>query len=133
VTNDIEHNQLIRIIENAITFQADGQCPENVFVTLITPEKFQNSNIRSRLYHYKFKEYKLGVASRKGHSLMFEEIEQCQLDKRRENQWKYPEEEKIRKRLYNLNLNWISYEELFEKLPSSEIYQAITEFWKSNK
>ncbi len=129
VTNDIERNQLIRVIENAITFQANDQYPENVFVTLITPQKFQESNICSRLYHYKFKEYKSGVAPRKGHDLMFKEIEQCQLQPRKT----YPDKDIIQKRLTNLNLNWVSYETLFDNLPSSEIYQAIAGFWESNK
>lgn len=127
VTNDIERNQLIRVIENAVTFQADGKYPENVFITLITPEKFQESNIRSRLYHYKYKEYKSGVASRKAHDLMFEEIKQCQLRPRKT----YPDEEIIQKRLTNLKLNWVSYEVLFRKLPDSNISEGLKKFWKT--
>ena len=131
VTNDIERNQLIRVIENAVTFQADGNRPENIFVTLITPNKLKESNIRSRLYHYKFEEYKSGVASRKGHDLMFEEIKQCQLEPQNKKQWKYPEEIKIRELLANLNLNWISYEVLFRNLPNSKISDGIKKFWNT--
>jgi len=51
-------NQLIRIIEDAITFQRhyEYKFPNRVHVTLVTPALFKTEQ-KSRLYGYKFLDY----------------------------------------------------------------------------
>ena len=56
-THDIHRNQLARVIENALYFN-DGARPSGcVYVALVTPKAFKNTNVKSRLYQYKFEEY----------------------------------------------------------------------------
>src|SRR5688500_3458894 len=56
-TYDPLRNQLTRVIENVLTFQAHGAFPERVFFTLLTPRLFKD-NPGARLYAYKMREYK---------------------------------------------------------------------------
>jgi hypothetical protein len=129
-TNDNRRNQLIRIIENAITFQSNDNLPDKVYFTLVTPQVFlvKEDDIFSRLYQYKYYEY----TNDNGPESLYNEINQCQL-RQRDHQnnpiWNYPSIEIIQNRLANLQFNWVSYETLFENLPDSAISNSIMEFW----
>jgi len=58
VSNDLKRNQMIRVIENALTFQnSKYKLAEDIYFNLVTPALFKNEP-KSRLYHYKFEEYK---------------------------------------------------------------------------
>jgi hypothetical protein len=53
ISPDVKHfvhrNQLLRVIENALCFQTNGRCADQVFVTLVTPAYLRNAPIKSRL------------------------------------------------------------------------------------
>ena len=112
VTHDPHRNQLARVVENALCFQADGAYPQRVFVTLVTPKVFKDADPKSRLYQYKFAEYYDDL------SALERELGPCTLD------WK--------KRAEALVLRWVTFEQLFEELPVSPISEAVRSFWKKH-
>ncbi|MEM9478591.1 MAG: hypothetical protein AAGA58_02900 [Verrucomicrobiota bacterium] len=122
VTHDQRRNQLARVIENALTFQCDGAFPERCVVTLITPKAFVGQSPKSRLYQYKFEEYLSSFSN------IVAEFENCSdtMPRRQQSDWNYPES--IQDRLKRLTLYHISFEELFEALPPSELRSNIQEF-----
>ncbi len=123
VTYDLNRNQLVRVIENALCFQDNrGRYAEEVFVTLVTPAMFYNNSCKSRLYQYKFSEYNHDAEN------VLKDLQTCSLKTNYNNNWKYPE--KISARLNYLNLNWITYEHLFENLPDSVIADELKSFWQ---
>ncbi|MFW6311407.1 MAG: hypothetical protein ACOC1K_04140 [Nanoarchaeota archaeon] len=128
VTHDSYRNQLIRVIENALTFQNNkGEYAENVFVTLVTPKKYMlddRNGIKTKLYHYKYLEYKNKINIEK-------ELEACQMKYYKNYGWSYPKN--IAERINNLTLNHKSYDELFNHLKmfkNSNLSEKIIEFWK---
>lgn len=117
---DQQRNQLARIIDNALSFQKDGDYSDKAMVTLITPFKFKNLNNKSRLYQYKYEEYindfkKIAI-----------DIDNSKLDIRSDKGWVYPDS--IKDRLDSLELNWVSYEELFKNIPNSILKKSLLEF-----
>ena len=122
VTNDMQRNQLPRVIENALCFQHTGEYAETVHVTLVTPAVFRDAVARSRLYQYKFDEYK-----RDGDSIL-RDLEASRLEHRSQRDWVYPPD--IAQRIRNLSLHWATYDDLFENLPYSPISQDIGAFWR---
>lgn len=111
VTHDPVRNQLARVIESLLCFQdADGAFPENLYFTLLTPRHLQKHR-RSRLYGYKMDEYEDRAALRR-------EIEACQISKRDEAGWRYPD---LDRRMSALReFNWVAYEDFFEREPGLE-------------
>jgi len=122
VTNDMQRNQLARVIENALCFQDTGKYAGAVHVTLVTPALFRDATARSRLYQYKFYEYK-----RDGDSVL-RDLEASGLGQRNQGDWVYPPD--IAQRIRNLSLHWATYDDLFESLPYSAIGQGIAAFWR---
>lgn len=124
-TYDWERNQLVRVIETALTFQDAHQFPSRVHVTLLTPAKFYRPNAAvsgSRLYHYKFYEYKAGGAVNE--AAILNDIENAEIPARAASPvWAYPD---IHQRLPSLRLHWVTYESLFQGMPESP-YKTILE------
>src|SRR6056297_1705354 len=57
VSYDLKRNQMIRVIENALTFQNNNnELAKDIYFNLVTPDLFKKEP-KSRLYHYKFEEY----------------------------------------------------------------------------
>lgn len=112
VTHDPLRNQLTRVIESLLCFQdADGAFPESLYFTLLTPRHLQKvEHQHSRLYGYKMDEYKDPAALRR-------DIEACQIPKRDEAGWHYPD---LEQRLSALRINWVAYEDFFELEPGLE-------------
>ena len=117
---DQQRNQLARIIDNAISFQSNGRYSDEVMVTLITPSNFKDTGYKSRLYQYKYEEY-LDNTER-----VALDIEESGLEVRSDKDWLYPA--CIRDRLNSFELNWVSYEELFENLPQSILKDGLIVF-----
>jgi len=105
VSNDPLRNQIIRVIENLLCFQAQNEFPSKLHFTLLTPRVFQQ-NPKSRLYGYKMEEYKTALG-------ILEDIQNSRLVTRDRNGWVYPDN--IRERAKMLKLNWVSYEDILEK------------------
>jgi hypothetical protein len=119
VSYDKHRNQLIRVIENAITFQSEGHFPTVVHVTLITPRVFHDAPLKSRLYQYKYEEYKSNTAA------ILHDISGCSLPENSTEEFCYPN---IAERIGRLSLNWIVYEDLFANIPRSPISEALLSF-----
>jgi len=124
VAHDVHRNQLARVIENALCFQDAGRYAEKVYVTLVTPAAFRDAPLKSRLYQYKFEEYKADPAS------LIADLEACVLEKREEPGWSYPAD--LARRVTCLSLRWVTYDELFQGLPGSPIAEELANFWKQH-
>lgn len=125
VTGDPHRNQLIRVIENAVTFQSathPHQSPGKVHVTLVTPEAFKQRSPASRFYQYKFEHYN---HPGNGPARMKFELDSCRLEPYAKN-WIYPKD--IEFRLAALKLHWVTFEELIEKAPPTELADLVREF-----
>jgi hypothetical protein len=122
VKHDITRNQLIRVIENALCFQINNKYAEKVYVILVTPKIFLDAKLKSRLFQYKFNEYK------EDQTLIEKDIEACCSEKNDKVLWQYPND--VGQRIKNLILRWVTYDELFESLPDSEIKMNLKNFWK---
>jgi hypothetical protein len=128
ISPDVRHfvhrNQLLRVIENALCFQKNGRCADQVFVTLVTPAYLRNAPIKSRLYHYKYEEY-----STDRRAILWDLMAASRTDERRhEPGWFYPSS--LPERVETLTLRWVTYHELVEHLPESPIRREIVDFWK---
>jgi len=117
VTHDRHRNQLIRVIENALAFRScDNKFPDQLYVTLVTPQIFKDRDPMSRFYAYKFREYT------KHRNIMIEEIKACSLKMR------YADEGEIVRRLKILKLNWVTYEDLMHHIEDDELGSMIKKF-----
>jgi len=129
-TQDLHWNQLIRVIEQALTFQsANGQtrCPDQVHVTLLTPATFRHDGepSGSRFYYYKYNEYKQYPY------LVLTDLGRAAIEMRQDFAgWSTPED--LMSHLDKLRLHWVTYEELFERMPDSEFKVQLKEFIASN-
>jgi hypothetical protein len=123
VSYDIKRNQLIRVIENAISFQSQqNHYVDNVYVTMVTPAVFYSSRGKSRLYQYKLDEYSSNA------DMILNDIQDCALHENKSYPgWKYPVD--LGQRISCLKLNWISYEQLFANLPQSVLRDDLSCFW----
>ena len=128
ISPDVRHfvhrNQLLRVIENALCFQRNGRCADQVFVTLVTPAYLRNAPIKSRLYHYKYEEY-----STDKRAILWDLMAASRTDERRhEPGWFYPSS--LPERVESLTLRWVTYDDLVEHLPDSPIRQEVLGFWE---
>lgn len=121
VTYDTHRNQLARVIENALCFQRSGKYAERVYVTLVTPGVFHLATLKSRLYQYKYEEYNAQRSS------LLNDFQACGLERNDQPGWSYPAD--LGQRVKDLVLRWITFDELFENLPSSMIAPGIKNFW----
>jgi hypothetical protein len=128
ISPDVKHfvhrNQLLRVIENALCFQKNGRCADQVFVTLVTPAYLRNAPIKSRLYHYKYEEY-----STDKRAILWDLMAASRTDERRhEPGWFYPSS--LPERVETLTLRWVTYDDLVEHLPDSPIRHEVLDFWE---
>lgn len=123
VTYDAHRNQLARLIENAVCFQAAGKYAERVYVTLVTPSIFRRARAKSRLYQYKFEEYE---ADR---SCLLRDLNECGLEATKRAGWTHPFDLSGRVRR-DLSLRWATYDDLFKNLPHSAIAGVLGTFWR---
>ena len=120
----MHRNQLLRVIENALCFQKNGRCAEQVFVTLVTPALMRNAPVKSRLYHYKYEEY-----STDKRAILWDLMGASRTDQRRhEPGWFYPNS--LPERVEKLTLRWVTYDDLVERLPDSPVRSEVLEFWE---
>lgn len=121
VTHHPERNQLARVIENALAFQGDQAFAMKTYVALLTPRRFREGKVRSRLYQYKFAEYSERPQSVLDEFVLVDGL----LPTRTSKGWSYPE---MAERLATLTLNWVTYEELVAGLPDTELGSEIRAF-----
>jgi hypothetical protein len=122
VSYDQHRNQLARVADNALYFRQEDcdQFAQQVHVTLVTPEVFRSCSVRSRLYQYKYEEYKANLSNLK------RDLEESCLRYRR----RFPP---IEERLPCLRLHWITYDTLFLNLPDSELKQPLLDFFEMGR
>ncbi len=128
ISPDVKHfvhrNQLLRVIENALCFQKNGHCADQVFVTLVTPAHLRNAPVKSRLYHYKYEEY-----STDKRAILWDLMGASRMDERRhEPGWFYPSS--LPERVEKLTLRWVTYDDILECLPDSPIRRDVLDFWE---
>jgi hypothetical protein len=129
-THDLHWNRLIRVIENALTFKtANGQTryPDQAHVTLLTPGTFRHDGepSGSRFYYYKYNEYKQYPY------LVLTDLGRATIEMRQDFVgWSTPED--LMSHLDKLRLHWVTYEELFKRMPDSEFKVQLKEFIASN-
>ena len=116
--NDIHRNQLARVIENALYFNDGDRFSDCVYVALVTPKAFKNTNVKSRLYQYKFEEYE---ADR---NQLVKDVEACVLKKHKHASGN------VADRVGRLTLRWATYDEIFAEIPDSAISKELKEFWR---
>ncbi|MBU8870746.1 MAG: hypothetical protein KOO60_07770 [Gemmatimonadales bacterium] len=133
-THDPQRNQLARVIETAVTLQhhtkgenldkptdeanAKEKLPEKVYVTLLTPKVFKVDSLpANRFYAYKYFEYRNQWQSLR-HDIFCQHVPQ-----RPSSDWTYPSD--ISDRLNNINLCWVTYENLFLEMPPGDYKEAL--------
>lgn len=115
-------NQLQRVIETALTFPNTSDFNGQIFVTLLTPKlhkKNYSKKMNSRFYAYKYDEYLNNPTS-----TFLEEIRSNEISA------KLPfKDEKydkiIENNLKKLCLNWVTIEDLIEKIPDKNLSNEI--------
>ena len=117
-THDIHRNQLARVVENALYFNDGDRLSDCVYVALVTPKAFKNTNVKSRLYQYKFEEYE---ADR---NQLVKDVESCVLKKHKHASGN------VADRVGRLTLRWPTYDEIFDEIPDSAISKELTKFWQ---
>jgi hypothetical protein len=102
ITCDSLKNQIVHIIENLLCFQENGNFPEKLFFTLLTPRFFKEYP-ESRFYGYKIKEY-VDVDK------IINDIRRSKIPERHQQDWNYPDN--LEERVKLLKINWITFEEI---------------------
>ena len=119
VKYDIHRNQLARVIENALYFNDGDRLSDCVYVALVTPKAFKNTNVKSRLYQYKFEEYEAD----RGH--LVKDLEACVLEEKSEHTIGNEAD-----RVKRLIFRWPTYDEIFANIPDSAISKELKKFWQ---
>ena len=103
-------NQITRVIENLLCFQAEGRHPERLHFSLLTPRYLREAaHRRSRLYGYKFDEYKQDPTT------ILRDIALCKIPERaHERAWTYLS---LEPHVGRLSLHWAAYEDFFDAEP----------------
>jgi hypothetical protein len=110
-TYDPLRGQLLRVVENALTLQAEGLFPDAVHVALVTPGVFRR-NPRSRGYGPIFEAY------RNSPRLILEDLaSHSNPVSRGRPDWAYPQ---VDARIGALKLHWVDYEAIIERMPASQ-------------
>lgn len=130
ISNDIHRNQLARVIENALCFQASEESSKKVYFskriysTLIVPQSLRDDSQKSRLYHYKFQEYQLSEN-------LIHDLNGCHLEKNCEIRWKYPTDEVLSQQISRHCLRLVTFERLLNGLPcpDGDLSDAIKGLW----
>ena len=127
VTHDLHRNQLARVIENALCFndkagvpdQSSARYPDQVYVALVTPKVFRDTDVKSRLYQYKFEEYKAA-----NHDKLLRDLNSCVLEMRDPSV-------NMAKQLEKFScLRWSTYDDIFAQIPDSVISSELKKFWE---
>lgn len=109
VRYDVFRNQLLRVIENAVTLRdAAGRLPDDVHVVLLTAKMFKD-HPRSRFYGCKFEEY--CPNGRVDSRPILADLDRLQL--------RPAHECAIAERLNALRLHWTTYEDVISRMPES--------------
>ncbi len=117
VTNDPDRNQLIRVIESALYFQNNETFTGEVYVTLVTPSVFRDSQLIPKIYSGKFREYESDTEN------ILKDLRNCRLEPRGGFD--------AAQRIGALTLRWQTFDELFTSIPDSAISDALQSFWQN--
>lgn len=123
----VTRNQMDRVLENLLVFQREKNPPSKIVFTLLTPRIYKDIP-GTRIYSYKFKEYqellyndKKLLADKIRLSTYFEPAKQMEHNYRFEDI------------LPNLELNWITFEDLIEAEFEDEKRLDITNYKQAEK
>lgn len=124
VSHFSSRNQLQRVIDNALYFT--DKLKENggkIFVVLLTPKQYKDefeNNQGSRLYAYKFNEYK------NNHNQILDELSYINTHLPLKNNL----ENTLKNNLSFLELRWITLEEVIENIPDEKIKSQALNYYK---
>lgn len=113
-------NQLQRVIDNALYFSFNPESIDKIYVVLLTPKKYKDcyeEKLNSRFYGYKYGEYSSDS------SIILRELEMIKSDL----PWKEGKnlDSLIQENIKKLTLNWVTFEELIEKISRNRIREEI--------
>lgn len=128
VTHDIYRNQLARVIENALCFQAFGEFSKKVYSTLIVPRSLSDVTQESRLYHYRFQDYQCSEN-------LMNDLKRCRLDEMHEDVWDYPTHKVLSQQISRHCLRLVTFERLLDNLPcpDGDLPSRLRHFWERVK
>ena len=131
VTHDPLRNQLLRVIENALTFQdSSREMPDTAHVVLLTPELFVQ-HPRTRFYGCKFQEYRPDPSRVKVQAIQ-KDLRSVQLARSATRpDWQYPDD--IEQRLNALKLHWVTFESLVRGMSDSAFKSDLLTLLKREK
>ncbi len=126
-THDLRRNQLARVIENALYFndragnsdQRGARYSDDVYVSLVTPKAFRDTEVKSRLYQYKYEEYK--AADLNG---LIKDLNASALKLRNPSASLGQQLERL------ACIRWVTYDDIFAQMPKSEISPELLSFWE---
>lgn len=126
-THDLRRNQLARVIENALYFsdragnsyQRGARYSDDVYVSLVTPKAFRDTEVKSRLYQYKFEEYKAPDLNG-----LIKDLNASALKLRNPSASLGQQLEKL------ACIRWVTYDDIFAQMPKSEISPVLLSFWE---
>jgi len=127
--HDPQRNQLARVIETAVTLQhhvgaavaTEDRFPDEVYVSLLTPKLFRvDRTPASRFYAYKYLEYSRNPAA------LVHDVTHSKVATRHSSDWIYPAG--IEQRLRDVELRWVTFEDLFAVMPDKDYKRALGQF-----
>jgi len=90
---------------------------------LLTPSWFRDRAPRSRYYGYLFEDYESNPGR------IYQDIDSCQIPARKSSpEWKYPND--LAQRVSKVKLHWITYKDLYERMPDSEFKTELDKLLK---
>lgn len=119
-------NQLIRVIENLLTFQTSSldltpRYPQRLHFVMMTPKMFKD-NPTSRLYGFLLEKY----SSDGNTKAIYEAISKSTKSTvRDEENWRYPSKEEMLERISRLRIHWVSTEKVINYIPNTEYKEAL--------
>ena len=117
VSYDQHRNQLARVAENALLFSdSAGEMARHVHVTLVTPSIFKQPRPWSRLYQYKWDDYK-------NLNNLLQDLSASRLPLKTTS----PSADS---RISNLTLHWVPYETLLDQAPDTDLKGEVREFFR---
>jgi hypothetical protein len=124
VTHNVLRNQLLRVIENAVTLRdTTDNLPASVHVVLLTPKIFKD-HPRTRFYGFKFQEYcPNGTVNRAAILADLDRLALCPLARIKcdmEARLAVAHKCDMEARLASLSLRWATYEDVIGKMPDGD-------------
>lgn len=124
-------NQMIRVIENLLTFQSASiditpRFPQRLHFVLITPKMFKD-NPNSRLYGFLMERY----SSNNDPEALLEVIKKSTKSTvRDEENWVYPSKDEMLEQISHMRINWVTTEKIMKGIPNAGFKETLFDLVK---